>query len=532
MQYRREIDGLRALAVIPVILFHAGIQTFSGGFVGVDIFFVISGYLITTIILADLEQDKFSIMNFYDRRARRILPALYAMMAASLIVGYFTLMPDEFKRLGQSVVATSLFSNNMLLAFTSGYWDLDSEFKPLLHTWSLGVEEQYYFIFPILMLLLWKYFKTKIFLSLSILLVGSLLFASWLVDISPNLAFYILPTRAWEILLGAIAALYLSKKGKVNVSLTQANCLSLVGIFLIIGSMLIFDQSYPSPSFFMLIPTVGVILVIFFAKEGTYSNKILSHKSLVSIGLISYSLYLWHQPIFSFIRITSTDRPPTYLFVASIALIAFVSYISWRFIEKPFRNTKTVSRSSVLGCSVLASIAMIGIGLFLNNSYGLHQRFFDSTTKIEDVDKRIYNERVYEYKKDRFNSSGDTKILVIGNSFARDFVNMTTENFNTHGVEIVYRNDLKQCIYPYTDSLSKDLFSSADVIVFASGELSDKCLNNDIAYSDLLKKKLYYSGTKHFGYNLNWVIRLKTEDRHDQYNKIRRDLFWREIVEA
>lgn len=139
MNYRREIDGLRALAVLPVILFHAGFETFSGGFVGVDVFFVISGYLITTIITSELEQGNFSIINFYERRARRIMPALFVVMLACYIAGYFLLMPDEFKNLGQSFVSTILFSNNILLAMTSGYWDLASEFKPLLHTWSLGV---------------------------------------------------------------------------------------------------------------------------------------------------------------------------------------------------------------------------------------------------------------------------------------------------------------------------------------------------------------------------------------------------------
>lgn len=157
MDYRREIDGLRAIAVVPVILFHAGFETFSGGFVGVDVFFVISGYLITTIIFSELQQGNFSIVNFYERRARRIMPALFIVMGASLVTAYFTLMPDEFKNFGQSLVATSLFLNNILLAMTSGYWDLASEFKPLLHTWSLGVEEQYYFLFPITLLLAWKF---------------------------------------------------------------------------------------------------------------------------------------------------------------------------------------------------------------------------------------------------------------------------------------------------------------------------------------------------------------------------------------
>ena len=176
MHYRREIDGLRALAVLPVILFHAGFETFSGGFVGVDVFFVISGYLITTIITAELEQGNFSIVNFYERRARRILPALFVVMLACFVVGYFLLMPDEFKNLGQSFVSTIFFSNNILLAMTSGYWDLASEFKPLLHTWSLGVEEQYYVVIPILLMLCWKFSKWAIPYLLFLIFASSLLF--------------------------------------------------------------------------------------------------------------------------------------------------------------------------------------------------------------------------------------------------------------------------------------------------------------------------------------------------------------------
>ena len=200
--------------MLPVILFHAGFETFSGGFVGVDVFFVISGYLITTIILAELEQGKFSIVNFYERRARRILPALFVIMLVSFILGYFLLMPDEFKNLGQSFVATSLFSNNVLLGLTSGYWDLASEFKPLLHTWSLGVEEQYYVIVPVLLLVFWKIGRGSIVFLLWSIFLASLLFAVWFVNISPKWSFYLLPTRAWEICIGALAAIYFIKHSK------------------------------------------------------------------------------------------------------------------------------------------------------------------------------------------------------------------------------------------------------------------------------------------------------------------------------
>lgn len=216
MKYRPEVDGLRAVAVISVLLFHAGFAVFSGGFVGVDVFFVISGYLITTIMLGELEKGTFSLLNFYERRFRRILPALYLVMAVTLAVGWFTLLPDEYKNLGQSVVATTFYANNMLLGLTSGYWDLASQFKPLLHTWSLGVEEQYYAVVPLLLMVAWRWTRW-LGLGIVVLTTASLVLAQWMIYVSPSWAFYLLPTRFWELATGALCAwLLFSKKIKTN----------------------------------------------------------------------------------------------------------------------------------------------------------------------------------------------------------------------------------------------------------------------------------------------------------------------------
>ena len=235
MRYRRELDGLRALAVVPVIFFHAGFAAFSGGFVGVDVFFVISGFLITSIILADLEASQFSLLRFYERRARRILPALFLVMAATSLFAYSWMMPDEFKNFGQSMLATATFSNNILEAFKADYWSLDSAFKPLLHTWSLGVEEQYYVIFPLLMILCWAYFRSWGVFVLVFLFVVSMSVAVWGVAHVPTIAFYSLPTRAWEILLGALAAYYLAHNTVDVLALSRNQALSLIGVVLILS---------------------------------------------------------------------------------------------------------------------------------------------------------------------------------------------------------------------------------------------------------------------------------------------------------
>lgn len=300
MKYRREIDGLRALAVLPVILGHAGVEIFSGGFVGVDIFFVISGYLITTIILDELEKDDFTMVRFYERRARRILPALFVVMLATTIAGHFLLMPDEYKNLGQSLVATSLFSNNILLGITSGYWDLSSEFKPLLHTWSLGVEEQYYILAPILLMLAWKLTKKSIPLLLWMTFVTSFLYSIWFVNISPDWAFYILPTRAWELAIGGIATIIMRSTPGITKNNLISNALSSLGFAAILLSIFTFNETTPIPSYPLLLPVLGAVLIVIFCQPKTLVHHVLSHRWLVFTGLISYSLYLWHQPVFAF----------------------------------------------------------------------------------------------------------------------------------------------------------------------------------------------------------------------------------------
>lgn len=520
MKYRAEIDGLRALAIIPVVLFHAGFEIFSGGYIGVDIFFVISGYLITSIIFSGLNKNTFSIFEFYDRRARRILPALFIIMLASSIMGYFFMMPDEYKNFGQSLVATSLFSNNILLAITSGYWDLATEFKPLMHTWSLGVEDQYYIIFPILMIFLWKNYRKNFRFILTCILIISLIIANWGVNYYPNEIFYALPARAWEILLGASIALNWEIIKPNSENKIKNQFFSLLGIFLIFFSILFFTKETPSPSLYTLIPTIGTILIIVYATRETLVNRFLSGKIMVGIGLVSYSFYLWHQPLLAFSRIYFSSQPSNIVNLGILFLSLFLAYFTWIFIEKPCRSSSFFSKKYFIVCSVTISLCFIYFGYYLNKTYGMAYRVFDSSIKIQDMDKRNYNEKVFQFKKDSFLPGKNLKVLVVGNSFGRDFINMTQENFNMEGIDLVYRDDLFECIYPYRNSASKKLFSDAEIIVFSNGSYRLDCIENDINFSKERKKKLYYIGTKNFGYNLNWIIRLDDVKRNNQYNPI------------
>jgi peptidoglycan/LPS O-acetylase OafA/YrhL len=370
MDYRREIDGLRALAVLPVILFHAGFQTFSGGFVGVDIFFVISGYLITSIILAEMEAGTFTLANFYERRARRILPALFFVMLVCLPFAWFLLLPSEMKDFSKSLIAVSAFASNILFWRTSAYFDTAAELKPLLHTWSLAVEEQYYVLFPLFLMLFWKLGKRGILLTLGLVFISSFALAQWAAYAKPAAAFFLLPTRSWEFIVGAFAAFYISQANRKNFPRNLSELSSWLGVALIFFSVFTYTKATPFPGVYALVPTLGTVLIILFATQQTSVGKILGNKAFVGIGLISYSAYLWHQPLLSFARhkgVTSYDKEVLFLLITAIIVLA---YLSWKFIEAPFRNKSVVSKKSIFVFAFLGSLIFALFGSYAINKNG------------------------------------------------------------------------------------------------------------------------------------------------------------------
>ena len=382
MDYRREIDGLRALAVLPVILFHAGFQTFSGGFVGVDIFFVISGYLITSIILAEMEAGTFTLANFYERRARRILPALFVVMALCLPFAWLWLVPQDMKSFSQSLVAVSAFASNVLFWRTSGYFDTAAELKPLLHTWSLAVEEQYYLLFPLFVLLTWRFGKTWILKSLFAVFIISLAAAHWGSTNKPIFTFFLLPTRGWELLIGGFIAFYFSL-GHKQLSHKWLNELgSLIGVALIAYSIFSFDSKTPFPSLYTLVPTVGAALIIFFTTPQTSTGKLLGSQLFVGVGLISYSAYLYHQPLLAFAKHRSIDEPSSLLIGLLVATTFLLAYFSWRFVEAPFRNKQRINRKQLLIFCILASFTFALFGLAGHFSKGNFNRKLNSIDSL------------------------------------------------------------------------------------------------------------------------------------------------------
>ena len=359
MIYRAEIDGLRALAVIPVILFHAGFELFGGGFVGVDVFFVISGYLITTILIEDIINKRFNIINFYERRARRILPALTVVSFISVIFAWI-LLPDSYlKRMGDATMGVSAFVSNIVFWLQTNYFSEAAELQPLMHTWSLAVEEQYYILFPIFLILTWRFGKKSVFWIIILMTVISFLISEWGWRNNARANFYLAPTRAWELFAGSIAAFIVQNRG-----IKSNNLIASIGLIAVFYSFLFYNSSTPFPSVYTLVPVVGVVLIVLYADSKTIVAKLLGNKTLVGIGLISYSAYLWHQPLFAFTRHAANQIHIGYelRFLLIFATFA-MAYLSWKYIEKPFRNKSLISQNSIFVISLVSLAGLFLLGL-------------------------------------------------------------------------------------------------------------------------------------------------------------------------
>ena len=418
MKYRAEIDGLRALAVIPVILFHANFKLFSGGFVGVDVFFVISGYLITTILIEDIENDRFSLLNFYERRVRRILPALFLVMFVCIPFAWMWMLPNQMQDFSQSLIAVSLFVSNILFWRESGYFDEAVDEKPLLHSWSLAVEEQYYLLFPIFLFLAWRYGKRRVFWMIVVLAIISLSLSELGWRIKPTANFYLAPTRIWELFAGSIAAFIVQKQG-----VQKNNFLVLLGLAAIIFSVFAYDENTPFPSIYTLVPVLGVVLLILYGAKDTLATKLLGNKTLVGIGLISYSAYLWHQPLLAFARIKyGNELSHIFISVMVIGSLA-LAYFSWKYVEAPFRNRAKVSKIMIFVFSI--------IGLFIFSVFGYlgHKNIIKPYREIV-VNNLLGDLNKSEYGGKDFNFVDIVKnpdTLIVGDSHAHQYIRAARE---------------------------------------------------------------------------------------------------------
>ncbi|MEP7221491.1 MAG: acyltransferase family protein [Novosphingobium sp.] len=408
MQYRREIDGLRAVAVVPVILFHAGLTVFSGGFVGVDVFFVISGFLITGILIAELERGDFSIARFYERRARRILPALYVVLACCLPFAWLWMPPALLKSFAASLVAVIGFASNILFWRQEGYFAASAELKPLLHTWSLAVEEQYYLFFPIGLWAFWRFGRARVFVGVVLLALISLGVSEWASRHAPSANFYLATSRAWELLAGSICA-FLSRGNQPRPN----DVLSLAGLGMVMLAIFAFDDSTPFPGLYALVPVVGTCLIILYGGSGSMVSRLLGAAPFVGIGLISYSAYLWHQPLFAFARLRSLSTPSQGLMLGLAALSLVLAWASWRYIERPFRRAGAgllASRRQVFVAGAAVGAVFVGIGLAGYLANGVPSRMDARVLAIQSVNASVLESQVWPcWDKLRANATiGDT----------------------------------------------------------------------------------------------------------------------------
>jgi len=483
ISYRKEIDGLRAIAVIPVVFFHAGISSFSGGYVGVDVFFVISGYLITSLIVAEKEKEEFSIINFYERRARRILPALFFMSLVCVPFSFLLMSPSQLKEFSDSLISIPLFVSNFVFWGESGYFSSAAEEKPLLHTWSLAVEEQYYLLFPIFILIFWKLKKEILVSIIFITSILSILLAQFGSNLAsqppfydevfrynaiPDFAFFLAPTRAWELLFGSLTAFFLLKERKNKFFVSQI--LSLTGMSMIIFSIIAFDSSTSFPGFSALIPVLGTILIIIYAKEGTLIYKLLSLRPLVFFGLISYSIYLWHQPLFAFTRLSSINSPSVMTYVILSLISFFLGWLSWKYIEAPFRKKDFFTRKQIFLSSLIVGLFIISIGVIGVSSNGFIERFSQKELKAIQPEKFSnsickWTSPIEEYPNLEFCEFGDLNslkksIVLYGDSHADSLtssLDKTLKEKKLKGIKII--NSYCEPVIGFYNKKNANIFS-------------------------------------------------------------------------
>jgi peptidoglycan/LPS O-acetylase OafA/YrhL len=374
MDYRRDIDGLRAVVVLPVILFHAGFASFSGGFVGVDVFFVISGFLITNLLIVDIQQGRFSIGHFYERRVRRILPALFVVILTCIPFAWLWMLPLEFKDFAGSL-SIVVFMSNLYFMNEVDYFNTSAELQPLLHTWSLAVEEQYYLLFPPLLWLAYKGGGRMAVAVVTVLVAISLALAHVGASDAPDRTFFFSPARFWEIGVGSLCAFWM--RGGQRKPHDGA---TLLGLILIAGSVIAFDRTTPSPSLWTVIPVAGAALVMIFGSSAGLSGRLLAARPVVWIGLISYSAYLWHQPLFAFARLRLLTEPSHGLMLGLSVLSLGLAWVTWRFVEQPFRRRARPvlpTRRALFGAFGLLAAGVFGFGLIGHSSNGLPNRLSD-----------------------------------------------------------------------------------------------------------------------------------------------------------
>ena len=436
MKYSPEIDGLRTLAIIPIFLYHANFNFLKGGYVGVDIFFVISGYLITANIMKEIEQGIFSFLSFYERRARRLLPALYFVLISVFICSYISLLSLELKDFCKSLVATPVFVSNILFMRESGYFDISTELKPLIHTWSLSVEEQYYLIYPLLLFLLCKYLRNNLIYFLIFLCLLSFLSTQIINYENKSVLFYSLITRFWELLLGGLIVF----RDKLNAKWIIGNSFfSFFGFILIFFSLILFDKNLHYPGFLAVIPTLGTFFMIVGKESNNFLNAILRSKIFVFVGSLSYGIYLWHQPLLALAKNLTLDDVSVFMVCSIMIFSILLAYFTRQYVEIPFIYLRPKFYSFVNYFFVVFGFLLIAIGLmgYYSNGFANIRHFknlpgnylnqLSITHNMRGVDGNACVAETASVCRVNFAPDRD-KILLIGDSHSADF-SMAYKNY-------------------------------------------------------------------------------------------------------
>lgn len=482
MQFRKDIQGLRALAVIVVIIFHLGFLP--NGYLGVDIFFVISGFLIIGIINKDFVNDRYSIKDFYIRRFRRIIPLVLLTGLVALVLGTYFMLPDDLENLSQSIIATNFFSNNVLQFLTSrNYWDVMNDYKPLMHTWSLGVEEQFYIVIPFLFLFSSRK-NNKIFPIILIATIGSAL--TYILYTDEAVKFYMLPMRFFEISIGGLAALK-AREIKSNVYVSGMAFLTLI-VFLL------FNIKMPGELKTIVIVVATVLLIVY--NESSFKiNWFLESRIAVYIGTISFSLYMWHQLILAFFRYSVSQDFNLYSSLVLGVIMFVVAVVSYHFIEDYFRKPHNISTKKLL---VICSFLFVGLNaasFYIYLKAGVIRDIPELEISAGHVERGMhakYNSRIRELTQD-FTPSNKINVLLIGNSFARDWANVLLESEFRDQINISYSE------FPFSTKNLQSKLDMADIIFFSPYYKAEYIPVSKKFRID--EKKIWIVGTKNFGPN-------------------------------
>lgn len=529
-KYRNEIDGLRGLAVLMVIFYHAGVAGFKGGFIGVDVFFVISGFLITTILTSEvIKNGHINLLHFIKRRIRRLMPALLTFLLICIITGYLFLLPSDFNDLLMNSIYVIYFCSNINLLLSIDYFNPVAETNALLHTWTLSIEEQFYFILPLIFLLSVRKNKLKVAaIVLVVLTVSSFVLACLCPESSPNSSFYLLHTRFWELGLGCLTAL-LKIKIIEKINSKKQKTITLIGLLIIGISPITTENNLPLFGYSLILPVVGTCLVLLCDNQHYINKTVLNNKYINFIGLISYSAYLYHQPIIAYYKLHNSDKLNAFNQVCIVFLSLLLGYISYICIEKPFRKISVVIKTDFYKKALVTYFLVVPVCFYIIYVSGGNLLKFNPL--LQDTLK-VSNKEYGNYVKSAFNneltesgfSSNKEKLFIVGDSYAQDFYNIIKESQAFSEYEIKGDYVLSKCQIVLGDRMPKQFFTEdkqllyqhegnrvnaktikmaqqSDIIIFAAfwttwaADLFQDTLKN----FDLKNQKVFVIGNKSFG---------------------------------